>query len=68
MATRWQRERLRTPQTKITIETKVPSKWRFVDLETGEVWAWRGVKFIRTHDITVSIHAVNPSKWRKRGA
>jgi|APIni6443716594_1056825.scaffolds.fasta_scaffold00024_33 hypothetical protein len=24
----------------IKIETKVPSKWRFVDLETGDVWAW----------------------------
>lgn len=22
----------------LTIRTKVPSKWRFVDLETGDVW------------------------------
>lgn len=25
---------------KMTIESKVPSKWRFVDLETGDVWRW----------------------------
>lgn len=25
---------------RITISTKVPSKWRFVDLETGDVWKW----------------------------
>ena len=24
----------------ITISTRVPSKWRFVDLETGEIWRW----------------------------
>lgn len=24
----------------ITLNTRVPSKWRFVDLETGEVWRW----------------------------
>jgi len=24
----------------IRIETNVPSKWRFVDLETGDVWRW----------------------------
>lgn len=24
----------------ILIRTKVPSKWRFVDLETGDVWQW----------------------------
>lgn len=24
----------------ITIKTRVPSKWRFVDLETGDVWKW----------------------------
>jgi uncharacterized protein (DUF2249 family) len=22
------------------ITTRVPSKWRFVDLETGDVWKW----------------------------
>ena len=30
---------------KITIETRVPSKWRFVDLETGDVWLWNGKAF-----------------------
>ena len=25
---------------RIVIETRVPSKWRFVDLETGDVWKW----------------------------
>ncbi len=24
----------------ITIFTKVPSKWRFVDLETKDIWEW----------------------------
>jgi hypothetical protein len=36
---KWERERqaCATP-VKLTIETRVPSKWRFVDLETGAVW------------------------------
>ena len=25
---------------KLTIETRVTSKWRFVDLETGAIWKW----------------------------
>lgn len=25
---------------KIEINSKVPSKWRFVDLETGDIWKW----------------------------
>jgi len=24
----------------MTIRSRVPSKWRFVDLETGDVWRW----------------------------
>lgn len=24
----------------MTISSKVPSKWRFVDMETGQVWKW----------------------------
>ncbi len=24
----------------ITIKTHVPEKWRFVDLETGDIWQW----------------------------
>lgn len=27
-------------RTDMTISSKVPSKWRFVDLETGEVWKY----------------------------
>jgi hypothetical protein len=25
----------------ISVITRVPCKWRFVDLETGDVWEWR---------------------------
>lgn len=25
---------------KLVIETRVPSKWRMVDKETGDVWRW----------------------------
>lgn len=24
----------------IVIDTRVPMKWRFVDLETGDIWQW----------------------------
>lgn len=26
----------------ITIRTRKPGKWRFVDSETGQVWRWDG--------------------------
>jgi hypothetical protein len=26
----------------LTIRTHCPEKWRFVDLETGDVWQWNG--------------------------
>jgi hypothetical protein len=29
---------------KMTIQTRVPSKWRFHDLETGDVWRWDNVR------------------------
>ena len=32
----------------ISINTRVPSKWRFVDLETGDVWKWNGTTFKRS--------------------
>jgi hypothetical protein len=37
----WEAERqaCATP-VRITIETRAPSKWRFVDLETGSIWEW----------------------------
>jgi hypothetical protein len=31
----------------MTIRSRVPSKWRFVDLETGDVWQWRDGTFER---------------------
>jgi hypothetical protein len=31
----------------MTIKSRVPSKWRFVDLETGDVWQWRDGTFKR---------------------
>lgn len=30
------------PIVDITINTRKPGKWRFVDLETGDVWRWSG--------------------------
>jgi hypothetical protein len=29
-----------THAEKITIYTSCPDKWRFVDLETGDIWKW----------------------------
>jgi hypothetical protein len=29
----------------ITIRTRAPSKWRFVDLETSQSWMWDGSQF-----------------------
>ena len=37
--------------TTLEIKTKVPSKWRFVDLETGEVWKYQphdGMQFSKS--------------------
>ena len=33
----------------IVINTRVPSKWRLVDLETGDIWKWGGKssKYVR---------------------
>jgi hypothetical protein len=37
----WGQERERNPEpTAMTIESRVPTKWRFVDLETLDVWRW----------------------------
>ena len=39
--TKYDREREAHKATvQISIRTKAPSKWRFVDLETGDVWRW----------------------------
>ena len=44
--TAYDAERARNKETNkevaITIRTFVPSKWRFQDLETGDVWKWDG--------------------------
>jgi len=40
----WEKEREKNRRlgllVKIGIETRVPSKWRFVDQETGDIWKW----------------------------
>lgn len=33
-------ERQASPRATMRIATRVRSKWRFVDLETGDVWKW----------------------------
>lgn len=46
---RFQKEREvnRDKLVTISINTHVPSKWRFTDLETGEIWRWEGAGFTR---------------------
>lgn len=39
----------------ISINTRVPSKWRFVDLETGDIWKWDGATFKRSEEGEISI-------------
>lgn len=36
--------KLHDKPVKITISSKVPNKWRFVDLETGDIWKWSEVR------------------------
>jgi hypothetical protein len=40
---------------KLSINTRVPSKWRFVDLETGDIWKWDGRMFRHADDDLVTI-------------
>lgn len=53
------------PVQEITISTRVPGKWRFVDLETGRAWSWDGrfreVGQIQGDDATFAAAAINPS-------
>jgi hypothetical protein len=44
---RWKKEREANPgrPVMISISTRVPSKWRFTDLETGETWRWENDDF-----------------------
>lgn len=63
---RYERERRLNQQTdymaRICLNTRVPSKWRFADVETGEVWQWfpttfeghrEGGTFRRVYDVEV---------------
>ena len=34
----------------LTISTRVPSKWRFLDLETGQVWKSKDGRFVLSKD------------------
>ena len=36
-----------TDSQKMTIDSKCPKKWLFVDLETEDIWAWRDDAFRR---------------------
>lgn len=44
--------------TELVIRTHVPRKWRFVDLETGDVWMYNSADpystFIRATDVEVT--------------
>lgn len=38
---KWEKERqAHKKPVDMTISSRVPSKWRFVDLETGDIWKW----------------------------
>jgi hypothetical protein len=39
----------------LVITTKVPSKWRFVDLETSDVWQSDGAQMVRAEDRRVIV-------------
>lgn len=55
----------------ITINTRVPSKWRFVDLETNEVWYWDPARemFRRTPGVQMNVRAelvpMDPAEYRE---
>lgn len=57
----------------ITVTTKAPSKWRFVDLETGEVYKFADFAddvygehyFQRDHDFVVSSEVMNERTRRR---
>ena len=52
---KFRKEREANKVTPITINTRVPSKWRFVDLETGEVWtSLDGKTFSKIQDVYVT--------------
>lgn len=47
-------EREHNDLVKLTIETRVPSKWRMVDLEHGEIWMWKHGKWVRADDLVIN--------------
>jgi hypothetical protein len=56
----------------IKIDTRVPSKWRFVDLETNQVWLWDNARgmFRRTNDVQVNdaraeLVPMDPAEYRE---
>lgn len=48
----------------MTVRSRVPSKWRFVDLETGDAWRWddKCQDFVVATDLRVSIASVSPQQ------
>lgn len=55
----------------IPLRTRVPSKWRLVDMETNEVWFYDGERFRAAHDITVlhrGITLIREVSWLRLGA
>lgn len=65
-------ERKRHPKgVKIEINTRVPSKWRFVDLETGDIWRrYETGGFKRADDIEIKNLLLTPTpkeQSRKKG-
>lgn len=61
-----ERENNRAELTHITISTRVPSKWRFVDLETDQVWKWEHGKFKSAQDISVETIGKSPASTRDK--
>lgn len=50
--TKWQKEREANAERLVTfsINTRVPSKWRLLDLETGDIWRWEDGTFKLCHE------------------
>ena len=51
-----EREKHKDGFIRIVIETRVPSKWRFVDLETKQIWQYhpenpQGFRFVVDNNI-----------------
>lgn len=44
----------------IVLSTRTPEKWRFVDLETGEVWRWEDRRFRRDQSMELLNDGTSP--------